>query len=284
LCYFIAQVLTTTKQEASVDTVAAPDAFTVGAIGILAYMLGNLLHEGMGHGGACLLVGAKPLVLSSVHFECSLDNRLVMASGTLMNLVAGAVFFALGRLTVRRHPRLRYFCWISMTVNLYSATGYFLFSGIGGIGDWAEFIQGLGPQWLWRIGLTIFGAATYLLAARISLLELRALIGSNKEQRYRYAVRLSVIPYFAGGILMCIAGALNPVGMVLILISAAASTFGGTSGLLWTTNWLNRGTMIPYGPSAEAMPIHKSWLLIVAACAIAVAFVAVLGPSLRFTN
>ena len=81
-----------------VDTFAVPDAFMVGSIGILAYMLGNVLHEGMGHGGACLLVGAKPLVLSSVHFECSLDSRLVMAGGTLMNLLAGAGFFPLGRL------------------------------------------------------------------------------------------------------------------------------------------------------------------------------------------
>ena len=160
-----------TKQGAVIDTVASPDAFTVSSIGILAYMLGNVLHEGMGHGGACLLVGAKPLALSSVYFECSLDSRLVMAAGTLMNLLAGAVFFALGRLSGRGYPRLKYFFWISMTVNLFTATGYFLFSGIGGIGDWGAFIQGLGPQWLGRIGLTIFGAATYLLAARISLLD-----------------------------------------------------------------------------------------------------------------
>jgi len=168
-----------------------------------------------------------------------------------------------------------------MTVNLFTATGYFLFSGIGGIGDWAAFIEGLGPQWLWRIGLTIFGATTYLLAARISLFELRPLIGSDKEQRYQRAIRLSRIPYFAGGILMCIAGALNPKGMILILISAAASTFGGTSGLLWTTDWLNRGTLIPSGPPAEPMPIHRSWPLIVAAGAIAIAFIGVLGPSVR---
>lgn len=275
---------TATKQEAVTDTVAPLDALTVGAIGILAYVLGNVLHEGAGHGGACLLVGAKPLVLSSVHFECSLDSRLVMAGGTLVNLLAGALFFALGRCTGRSYPRLKYFFWISMTVNLFTGTGYFLFSGIGGIGDWGDFIQGLGPQWLWRIGLTVFGAVTYLFAARISLLELRPLIGSNKEQRYRRAVRLSAIPYFAGGILMCIAGALNPKGMILILISAAASTFGGTSGLMWSTNWLNRGTMIPYGPPAEPLPIHRSWPLIVAASAIAIAFIAVLGPSVRLAR
>ena len=275
---------TATKQEAVTDTVASLDALTVGAIGVLAYMLGNVLHEGVGHGGACLLVGAKPLVLSSVHFECSLDRRLVMAGGTLVNLLAGALFFALGRCSGRSSPRLKYFFWIAMTVNLFSGTGYFLFSGIGGIGDWGDFIEGLGPQWLWRIGLTILGAITYLFAARISLLELRPLIGSTKEQRYRRAVRLSAIPYFAGGILMCIAGALNPKGMILILISAAASTFGGTSGLMWSTNWLNRGTMIPYGPPAEPLPIQRSWPLIVAAGAIAIAFIAILGPSVRLAR
>src|SRR5215469_8157643 len=35
-----------------------------------------------------------------------------------------------------------------MTLNLYTGTGYFLFSGIGGIGDWAGFIEGLGTKWI----------------------------------------------------------------------------------------------------------------------------------------
>jgi hypothetical protein len=273
-----------TKQESAIDGVAMADPFTVGAIALLAYMLGNVLHEGLGHGGACLLDGARPLVISSVHFECSQESRLVMAGGTLVNFLAGGVFFLLGRLTGPRYPRLKYFFWICMTVNLYTATGYFLFSGIGGIGDWGDFIQGLGPQWLWRIGLTIFGAATYLLAARISLFELRPLIGSNKEERYRRAVRLSAIPYFAGGILMCVAGSLNPKGAILILISAAASTFGGTSALMWTPQMLKSGTLIPYGPPAEPLPIHRGWPLIVAACVIAIAFIGVLGPSVRLAH
>ena len=273
---------TATKAETVTDTVAIADPFTVGAIAILAYMLGNVLHEGLGHGGACVLAGAKPLVISSVHFECSEESRLVMAGGTLMNFLAGGVFFVLGRLMGARYARVKCFFWISMTVNLYTATGYFLFSGVGGIGDWGDFIQGLGPQWVWRMSLTIFGAASYLLAARISLLELRPLIGSDKEQRYRRAVRLSAIPYFSGGILMCVAGSLNPKGAILILISAAASTFGGTSALMWTPQMLGGGTLIPYGPAAEPMAIHRSWPLIVAACAIAIAFIGVLGPSVRF--
>jgi len=247
-------------------------------------MLGNVLHEGAGHGGACLLSGAPPLVLSSVHFECSVDTRLVMAGGTLANFIAGALFFFLGRIAGSDHPRWKYFCWISMTVNLFTATGYFLFSGIGGIGDWAEFIRGLGPQWIWRLSLAIIGALTYFLAACLSLLELRPLIGSDPEERYHRAVRLSTIPYFAGGILMCVAASLNPRGMILILISAAASTFGGTSGLLWDTNWLRRGTMIPFGPSAAPMSIERSWPLIAMVCIVTIAFLLILGPSVRFAR
>jgi hypothetical protein len=284
LCYLIAQMNGTSKAETGAGTFLRTDAYTVGAIAMLAYMLGNVMHEGLGHGGACVLAGAKPLVISSVHFECSREGRLVMAGGTLVNFLGAAAFFLLGRFTDARYPRLKYFFWIGMTVNLYTATGYFLFSGIGGIGDWGEFIEGLGQQWLWRIGLTIFGAFTYLFAARISLLELRPLIGSDREERYRCAVRLSTIPYFSGGILMCIAGSLNPQGAMLILISAAASTFGGTSALLWTPQMLKGGTVIPYGPAAEPMPIRRSWPLIVAACAIAIAFIAVLGPSVRFAH
>src|SRR5437016_840938 len=32
----------------------APDRVTVGAIAIVAYCLANVIHEGIGHGGACL--------------------------------------------------------------------------------------------------------------------------------------------------------------------------------------------------------------------------------------
>ena len=210
------------------------DALTVVGIAIISYILASVLHEGLGHGGACLLVGGKPIMVSTVSMNCSSDSRLVMAGGTLVNIIFGAVCFALGRMTGRAAPRLKYFLWLSMTVNLFTAAGYFAFSGIGNFGDWAMFIRGLGPQWAWRIGMTIFGAAAYMLVGWFSLLELRPLIGSDKEQRLVRAVRLTKMPYFAGGILACIAGALNPDGFLLVVLSAAASTFGGTSGLLWT--------------------------------------------------
>ena len=257
------------------------DGLTIAGIAIIAYILASVLHEGVGHGGACLLAGGKVLVISTVHMECSEETRLVMAGGTLMNVAAGTLCFALGRVTARTSPCFRYLMWLSMTVNLFTAAGYFGFSGIGGFGDWASFIQGLGPQWAWRIGMTIFGAAAYVLVAWLSLLELRPLIGSDKEKRFARAVRLSRMPYFAGGILACVAGSLNPQGMILVALSAAASTFGGTSGLLWMMNWL-KGNRIPLGSEPEPMPIRRSWPWIVTAFVLALSFVVVLGPGVRF--
>jgi hypothetical protein len=269
-------------RHAAIETEPIPaDALTIAGIAILAYILASVLHEGVGHGGACLLSGGKVSVISTVHMECTAETRLVMAGGTLMNVIAGALFFALGRVTARTSPRLRYFMWLSMTVNLFTAAGYFGFSGISGFGDWASFIQGLGPQWAWRVGMTIFGAAAYMLVARFSLLELRPLVGSDKGKRFDRAVRLSKMPYFAGGILACVAGALNPQGMILVALSAAASTFGGTSGLLWMMNWL-KGDRIPLGSQPEPLPIRRSWPWIVTAFVCALAFVVVVGPGVRF--
>jgi hypothetical protein len=254
---------------------------TVVAIAVIAYMCGTMLHEAVGHGGACLLTGGSPKEITTVSMDCSADNRLVTAGGTIMNVMAGILFFALGRVTPRTSPRLKYFLWIAMTVNLFAAAGYFLFSGIGGFGDWAMFIQGFRPQWAWRIGMAIFGGVTYMAVARFSLLELPPLIGSDKKQRFINAVRLSRLPYFAGGILACVAGSLNPQGWILVALSAAASTFGGASGLLWMMDWL-KGNRIPVGSEPEPRPIERSWAWIAAASVLAVVFIVLLGPGVRF--
>jgi hypothetical protein len=40
-----------------------------------------------------------------------------------------------------------------MTFNLFEAGGYFLFSGIGDIGDWAAIVARWQPAWAWRVAL-----------------------------------------------------------------------------------------------------------------------------------
>jgi hypothetical protein len=257
------------------------DLPTIACIGIVAYVLGNLVHEDLGHGGACLLTGGRPLLVTTVNMDCSVDNRLVIAGGSIMNVVAAGLWFLLTRASTS--PHLKYFGWLSMTANMLSAAGYLAFSGIGGFGDWAMFIQGFSPQWEWRVGLAVIGAAAYMLCVRWSLLVLRPLIGSDRERRVALARRLSIPPYFAGAIVVCLAGALNPQGWFLVAMSAAASTFGGSSALLWAPEWL-RGSSIPAGPDAEGMPIPRSWAWIVVGVVMGVCFIFVLGRGIRFAG
>jgi hypothetical protein len=110
-----------------------PDLLTIAAIAIAATVIADLIHEALGHGGMGIATGARPLVLSTVHFECSADTRLVAAGGTLANLTFGALFWVSAR-AVKRSASWRYLFWLLMTFNLFAAGGYFLFSGIGDIG------------------------------------------------------------------------------------------------------------------------------------------------------
>jgi hypothetical protein len=257
-----------------------PDLLTIAAIAIAATVIADLIHEGIGHGGMCLATGGQPLVLSTVHFECSVDNRLVAAGGTLANLIFGALFWVAAR-AVKRTASCRYFFWLLMTFNLFAAGGYFLFSGVGNFGDWAAVVAGWQPAWAWRVGLIALGTVTYFLVfVRLCLRELRPFLGRDAEIRVRRARRLTLTPYLTAGILSCVAGALNPVGPLLILVSAAAASFGGQSALAWMWTLLRD----PHIPSSKLqMPeIGRSWGWMVAAVILAIVFVAGLGPSVKF--
>ncbi len=205
----------------------------------------------------------------------------MIAGGTLMNLAAGGLFWALLRLAQRTSAGLRYFFWMGMTINLLQAGGYFLFSGIANIGDWAEFVKGLEPAWRWRVGLTVLGVTSYLMFVWLALLELRPLIGSDPVKRRLRATRLTVWPYLAGGTLSCLAGLFNPIGMILVAISAAAASFGGTSGLAWMAQWLNGGA-IPAGPPTRPAYIGRSWGWIIVGAILSAAFIFLLGRGVKF--
>jgi hypothetical protein len=257
---------------------ASADLATLIAIAIVAYATSDVLHEGVGHGGACLLTGGRPLVLSTVHFDCSADNRVVAAGGTIVNLLAGAVAGMLLRRTSRSQT-LAYFLWLMMAVNLLQGGGYFLYSGVSGIGDWAAFINGLEPKWAWRAGLVIIGAALYTMFIWLAVKELTVFLGASTPERWKQARRLTLVPYLAGGILSCIAGLFNPVGMILVGISAAAASFGGASGLAWMWAFL-RNPEFPKSTATFA-PLGRSHGWIAAGAIVAIVFVGVLGPSLR---
>ena len=258
---------------------AQSDLLTIVAIAIAATAITSVIHEGLGHGGMCVATGGNPLVLSTVHFECSAEPRLVAAGGTLANLIFGALFWGVAR-AVKHSASWRYFFWLLMTFNLFDAGGYFLFSGIGNIGDWAMVIAGWQPAWAWRVALIALGTVTYFfLFVPLCLRELLPFVGTKAEIRVRRARQFTLLPYLTCGILSCIAGTLNPVGPLLILISAAAASFGGKSGLAWMWTLL-RGPR--FSDSDLQMPeIERSPGWMFAAVILAILFIGGLGPGVK---
>ncbi|MGA7305350.1 MAG: hypothetical protein WBW88_10770, partial [Rhodothermales bacterium] len=273
----------TTEKEAAMNT--RIDWLTVAAISVVAYVLQNVLHEAVGHGGMCLLLGGDPSALSTAYFDMvdgsvsPAGRKLVAAGGTIVNLLAGGLFWVALRATPTSRSSVRFFIWLSMTINLLTGTGYFLFSGVSQVGDWVVVISGFEPHWFWTAALIVVGLSTYLLSIWLALKTLNPLLGADDTLRLKRAFDLSFKPYLAGCIATTVGAALNPVSPTLILMSAAAN-FGGTSGLAWMTQLYNRPWFTPStGPPIE---IGRSWSWIIAGSVLLALHILVLGPSVTF--
>lgn len=137
------------------------DRITVIAVSVLACVLQDVLHEGLGHGVTAWLSGARQVTLSTVALQSDIETRWVSANGTLVNLFFALIFWLLLIKPARRRPTTRYFLVLAMAGNLFTGTGYFFFSGVTNFGDWAAVIRGLQPHWVWQLGLIVVGVASY---------------------------------------------------------------------------------------------------------------------------
>ena len=264
------------------------DLLTVAAIAVIAYAVANLLHEGVGHGGACLLVGGAPRLLTSVSFACDtgalppIASKLVSASGTIMNLIAGGIAALLYARGVGHSTAARFFLWLFATVNLMQGFGYFLFSAVGRIGDWAAVMSEVRPEWAWRIVLAVGGFALYWLTTARAMSALARFIGGEPGDRYPIGLRFALTSYGAGALLYCISGALNPHGLLLLAVSAAAASLGGTSGLAWGPQLL-RGQREASPADVPPARIPRDMRLLVVALLIGLTFIFLLGPGIRIS-
>jgi hypothetical protein len=248
------------------------DALTICALSIVAGIVTNILHEGVGHGITALLTGAESGVLTTVAWSSAFDSRLVEAGGTLANLAAALIFWIALRRTENASMPTRYFLLISCAFNLFTGTGYFFFSGVTDFGDWAAVISGLHPHWLWRIQLVLLGAFSYYAAVLVAGTGLVCYVGVPRGQQVRLR-KLTMVPYFSAILLATVAGLLNPLGMQLLWQSALPATVGGQSGLLWLQYYIPRGTE----PKRTPGQLARSYVWIGLAAVLGVVYVVVLG-------
>lgn len=242
---------------------------TIMSMAVIASAIATFLHEGVGHGGVACLRGAVPTELTSNHLSALHQDRWVDAAGTLVNLAAGGLSLALSRKT--QSENRKYFFWILAALNLLPGAGYFLFSGILGLGDWQEVIRGLPHEGLWRIAMSLVGALLYVWFVRLLAVAVQPFCADRGQ--YNIIGRL---PYLAACVFSCLAGSLDPLGIQLFFLSTVPAAFGGSSGLLWADSLFSKTA-----PS-ETFQVRPQPSWGIAATAIGLAYIFILGPGIQF--
>ena len=244
---------------------------TIISMAVIATGVTVLLHEGVGHGVVAWLRGDIPTQLTSNHLSSQRPDRWVDAGGTLVNLLVGALSLLATRAGGAR-VHLRYFCWLLAAHNLFSGAGYFMFSGATGFGDWAEVIRGFPHQAGWRIAMFIFGAGLYVFAAR----QLALTVHPFCLQRSSYNI-VGRLPYVASCLFNSAAGAFDPLGLKLFLVSTLPATLGGSSGMLWLDS------LMPRMPPAEALVVSRQRGWWIAAAVFGLAYIVLLGRGINLS-
>jgi hypothetical protein len=260
------------------------DKATIISMAIIATGLAVLLHEGVGHGVLAWMRGDIPTQLTSNHLSTLRPDRWVDAGGTLVNLAAGSVALVAAQAAgiqakSPQRPRpvagsnRRYFCWLLAAHNLFPGAGYFMFSGITGFGDWQEVIRGPPHEAAWRIGMTILGVALYACVARLLAVAIRPFC--PRRSMYNTVGRL---PYVAACFFTCAAGAFDPLGLNLFLVSTVPASFGGSSGMLWLDS------MMPRVEPSQFLFVRRQPAWWVTAAVFAIVFIATVGRGINLAH
>lgn len=264
------------------------DRLTLVATSALAYVMGVALHEHLGHAAACLLLGGRVTELGAFYVNCNYAGmsrwgvKAVAAAGPLVSALTGILSFRVLR-HIRSDARIAfYFTWLLGSLGLMSAAGYLLFSGISGIGDLGNgadgVLYGATPLWAWRLALAALGGVAYWWVVRLSARRVDSHVSGVGTGRIRAGRMMALTSYLTGAIVFTAIGLLNPHGFVIVATSAIASSVGGTSGLLWMMQLLDRRRTV----SGPGLGFARSWAWIGAAAASTLAYALVVGPTLRF--
>lgn len=260
------------------------DWLTVVAIAAIATSLNVAFHEGV-HALTCIGVGGDLQEYSALHVACDTlqvwQGKLVAGSASIANLILGTICWLLLSRLRQASSSMRFFLWLFMLMNWLYGAGYWLFSGIANIGDWAVVIEGWEPHWLWRLGMLLLGGSLFILFVWLALHQLGKFIGGTPPEQIKRASKLGFLAYFTAGLIALLAGLFNPHGLSgLPAVAGLAASLGALSPLLWMMQWFQAKSF----PKAAGPPleIQRNWSLIALAAVTAFIYVVVLGRTLYF--
>ncbi len=267
----------------SASSTARDDWFTVAAIAALAYISAAMAHEVLGHGVAFHIAGGREGVFTTTRLITRQDigrfgSRLFDLGGPAGDLFIAALAYALQRILRKAAPHLRLFLILSLGFNLFWATGYLVFSGVLGRGDWMALVYRPYLEWPLRIVFIVVGALAYRASIRLVARELHWLTDPSPENSARIR-SLILVSYLVGGIVGTLGPIYDPRGALEMLNSGALSSFGAAFGFLSAVPLFRRSS----GGDAHSGPIDRSLAWLCAAGAAILYFVGILGPGIRFS-
>ena len=144
--------------------------------GIFSYMIADIIHEVIGHGGTCLVIGNRISLLTSVYFKSSPGNIIVDIGGPIANLIFGGLAFILLKKTTL--PKL---LLLNVTAyNLFWFSGTILHSAVSNTGDWTFAINEISSRLPSKLILIVAGVLFYALFIRL----LNSYLTDNSKSRY----------------------------------------------------------------------------------------------------
>jgi len=247
---------------------ARDSLLTVAALAALAYMAADVVHEAIGHGGACALAGGRIVRLGAAFFRCAPGMRVVDAAGPIANLVAAGLCFLALRWR-RWSPPMRMFLLLAGVFNVFWPAAQMIYSASLNRDDWAFALRGLVPDALWRPGLIVLGTILYAAA----LVVVRRELPSSPDGGTR---RLILMSYVAAGVAACAAAAFYAPDRLGAVRECALETFAANAGLLFALR-ARQGVAVGAAPAA---PVARDARWIAAAIVAFALFAASLGRGL----
>jgi hypothetical protein len=263
-----------------VETKPFVDPLTLAGLVLLLLPLLIMAHELGGHATACLALGGELAEIGAYYVKCNsqtdLARRVVSMAGTGTDVLIFAAGYALWRRAKTDLLRLAF--WIVFVGKGMAAMGYFMFSGVSGVGDWGPGQGGgIGPlpyPLLVRALLFGLGLFFYFKVIGFGRETMRQMVGGNPDGRSaRRTITLGY--YWVTGLAALAIGLLNPVGIFVVIASAVASSFGGNAGIFSIAHDRIEGPALSFN-------VARNWWVIVAGLIAIATFAAILGPSIVF--
>ena len=260
------------------------DWLTVVAIAAIAISFNVAFHEGI-HAITCLAVGGDLQEYSALYESCNSPSpshaKIVAGSAPTFNLIAGFFLWTILRNARGRSPEFQFFLWVFMLMNWFYGAGYFIFSGITNVGDWAEVINGLEPGWLWRVLMTILGTLLFIFFVRLGLVEFGKIIGGDADEQMQRANKLCILSYITSLAVILIAGFFCPYGFLSLPVTAGLfAAAGALSPFLWMMRWFRTDKFVKLADAP--LEIHRKWQWIGIAVVVVFTYVYVLGKTIYF--